>query len=172
MLHVDAIFHGNAPRNRATRLNERTWELGDVFEFFLLSEDGDAYLEIHVTPENQRLQLRWPSNGLTRVHAKKQKLEEFLVPDPHWVVSRTKIEDEKWSTHLSVPAHHCPVSRLRAGQRFRAAVCRYHYPAGSSEPVLSTTALLPQPGFHQPQHWHELVLADEDGAGEGVTVSP
>src|SRR5204863_1077141 len=46
--------------NGATKLNERTWELGDVFEMFLRSSNGQSYVEFHVTPNNQRLQLRYP----------------------------------------------------------------------------------------------------------------
>jgi hypothetical protein len=163
-LHVDAVFHGVAPHNRATSLNERTWELGDTFEFFLLLEDFHAYLEIQVTPENQRLQLRWPPDGLTRVRAKRKKIESFFVSDPNWVISRTLINRDEWCTHLAIPAVHCGYRAFGAGQRFRAAVCRYHYPAGHTKPVLSTTAALSGQSFHQPRDWHELVLLSKHAA--------
>lgn len=158
LLRVDAVFHGVAPRNRATRLNERTWELGDTFEFFLLLEDSSTYLEIHVTPENQRLQLRWPLDGHARVRAKREKLESFFISDPDWVTSQTQIDGDLWFTHLSIPAHQCGRSMLQPRHCFRTAVCRYHTPAGFAEPVLATTASFTAPGFHQPQHWNELVL--------------
>src|SRR6478735_1270858 len=43
MLHFAAIFIGSAQRNRTRRLNERTWELGDVCEIFLQVPDDGNY---------------------------------------------------------------------------------------------------------------------------------
>src|SRR4051794_4375046 len=46
--------------NGATMLNQRAWELGDVFEIYLRSSAKARYVEFQITPENQRLQLSFP----------------------------------------------------------------------------------------------------------------
>ncbi len=46
--------------NLADGHNQPTWELGDVFEVFAQREGEPAYIEVHVTPENYRLHLRFP----------------------------------------------------------------------------------------------------------------
>lgn len=63
-LCYDVVFLGPRHHNRACRLNERTWELGDVCELFLQLSGQSTYLELHVTPENHRLQLLWPLGGM------------------------------------------------------------------------------------------------------------
>jgi hypothetical protein len=170
-LRVEAVFHGESPHNRAARLNERAWEMGDVFELFLQAAGSSNYVEIHVTPENQRLQLAWPHGGLARVRAKQERLETFLVSDPAWVSSRTRLDGDKWHTTVHVPASIFGIARLSPLDRFRAAVCRYHYVGNPSSPVLSTTARLATAGFHQPTAWHELCLGEEQPHGSARSNS-
>ena len=45
--------------------NQRFWELGDTFEMFLQPSAGQPYVELHVAPNNCRLQLRFdaPPSG-------------------------------------------------------------------------------------------------------------
>jgi len=157
-LELEADFAGDPPANRARRLNELTWETGDVCELFLQVAGQGEYVELHVTPENQRLQLRFSATGIAEVRAGRRRLEEFMIADPHWVTSRTRLEPGHWITHLSVPAACLGLAAFTPGQRLRAAVCRYQCLPGQPEPVTSTTAALTQPGFHQPSSWHEAIL--------------
>lgn len=161
-LHFHLVLFGADQSNLATRLNERTWELGNVAEVFLQLEGSGDYLEIHLTPENQRLQLRWTPDGLARVRQRTAKLEDYLVSEPNWVLSKTRRDHEYWSGVITVPAAAVGPSELKSGQLLRAAICRYHY-RGAGEPLLSSTALLPSPSFHQPAHWSvvQLVNANE-----------
>ena len=54
----------------ATGLNQRLWTLGDCFEMFLQPAGSPSYVEFHVAPNNQRLQLRFPdSDALARAQA-------------------------------------------------------------------------------------------------------
>ena len=52
--------------SRASALNQKTWEMGDAFEIFLRPVQQSAYLEFHVTPNNHRLQLRFPDAQAVR----------------------------------------------------------------------------------------------------------
>ncbi len=159
-LCIEMLFRGASPRNRARSLNEATWSLGDVGEIFLQREDVKEYLELHVTPENQRLQLRWPPGGIERLREKSADLSNFAVSDPDWVSSQTRLTLDAWSACMVVPALCFGLNRLTKGMRLRGAVCRYHYPQVKSPPLLSCTAPLQAPFFHRCQDWHVLVLAD------------
>jgi lysophospholipase L1-like esterase len=160
-LHFQMVFFGLGQKNRAARLNERTWELGSVAEVFLQADGTGDYLEIHLTPENHRLQLCWTSDGLARVRQRTAKLEDYMVPNPNWVLSAAKCEEESWSGVITVPAASLGLPEFHVGQILRAAVCRYHY-GTSGEPQLSTTAPLPSPAFHQPAHWNVIKLTDSN----------
>lgn len=158
-LEVDAIFLGRNSRNRARTLNERTWKLGDICEVFLLAPAGRTYVELHVTPENQRLQLRWPRDGLTRFRAGTAALEDFLVSDPAWVTSTSHLGPDFWSVHATLPFSAVgidPAAPFAPG--LRVAICRYDCTRGG-EPLLSSTAPLQEPNYHRVEDWPFLLLA-------------
>lgn len=158
-LIVDFVFVATRAQNRASRLNERTHELGDVGEIFLQAVGIEHYIEIHVTPENQRLQLRWTQDCVDAVRKGRATLEAFTVDDPDWVQSNTKVAPSFWSARTIVPAS----LLLAAGQSFhrdtqlRASVCRYDTSDGST-PVLSSTADYKGGRFHDRDAWHSVVL--------------
>ncbi len=158
-LWLEAILFGSQPGNRARRLNENTWELGEVCELFLRMPAAPGYLECHVTPENQRLQLAWPPNGLQRFRDGSAPLASFLIDRPDWIRSWTFIGAGYWVAQILVPAHRLGLGPLRAGQALDAMVSRYDYTAGDSHPVvLSATAPLHEPDFHRCAEWHHVVL--------------
>ncbi len=157
-LHYDAVFMGGGARNSARQLNERTWELGDVGEIFVQGGSGPAYLEVHITPENSRLQLLWSADGIARVRSKAATLGEFMIAQPDWVQSQVHVGSHFWAIQVTIPAARFGLSRLHAGQLLRTAVCRYDY--GTGQPVLSSTAPLPIPFFHHREGWHPLLLID------------
>lgn len=145
-LRYEGIFVGAGARNSARKLNERTWELGDVGEIFVQAGSNPEYLEVHVTPENARLQLLWPPDGLARVRGQAASLAEFMIDRPDWVESQSQVHGEFWAFQVFLPAERLGCHRLWAGQLLATAVCRYD--ARGSPPLLSSTAALPVPFFH------------------------
>jgi hypothetical protein len=159
-LHFATVFVGSAQRNRAQKLNERTWELGDVCEIFLQVVGETNYLELHITPENQRLQLLWPANGLERFRRNDVPLENFLINQVDWVWSSTRVGPGFWSAHITVPWSCVGIHATGASLAFRAAVCRYDY-GDNSIPTYSSTAPLREPNFHRSNEWSPLKLIPE-----------
>ncbi len=155
-LHVDAVFAGRRPANRARRLNDRTWELGDICEFFVRAEGAPRYLELHVTPENRRLQLRWPEGGLADFRAGRAALADFTVADPAWVESEACVAADHWRVRLTVPFACLGLPPSGAPPRLRACVCRYDCESGAE--VLSSTAPLREPDYHRVAEWQPLRL--------------
>ncbi len=156
-LLVEGLFHGAHQTNAARRLNERTWELGSVFEFFLRADGCEHYLELHVTPENQRLQLLWPEGGLEAFRAGRAALADFLVNDPAWVTSETRVARDHWAVRLEIPFHCIGLAPSATLPAMYAAVCRYDLATGRE--VLSSTARLPAPNYHLQAHWSRLQFA-------------
>lgn len=157
-LRFEAVFTGKGAHNRASRLNDRTWELGDICEVFLLVPGARTYLELHVTPENQRLQLKWPFDGLERFRAGAARLEDFTVNDPTWIDSETEVAIEAWIARMRIPTAVLGLPTLTRGLLFHAAVCRYDCTLGA-EPRLSSTAPLTAPNYHRLAEWEPLTLA-------------
>lgn len=152
------LFRGRPAGNRARRLNERTWELGDVGEVFLQLSGAGGYWEFHVTPENQRLQLHWPAGGLAVFRAGRAAFEEFTLGPEAGLSSTATVWPDRWRATLTIPASVLGLAGFSSGQSLRAAVCRYDC-AGSAEPVCSSTAPLLEPSFHRPAEWSVLTLS-------------
>jgi hypothetical protein len=159
-LHYDIILLGSRPHNRAVGLNERTWELGDVAEIFVNAPDLGRYVEIHITPENHRLQLSWPAGGLERVRQGRARLEEFMVDAPDWIQSSTYLGPGFWVARATVPFSTLGLTVQQAVPPLQTAVCRYDCGV-PSVPVLSSTAPLQEPDYHRVHEWHMLALAAE-----------
>lgn len=157
-LFYEVLFLQRRPANRARRLNERTWELGDIAEFFLQLPGGDGYWEFHVTPENQRLQLRWPAGGLAAFRAGRAAFEDFTLGPEAGLTSTATVWPDRWCATLTIPAAVLGLGGFAPGQSLRAAVCRYDC-SGSAEPVCSSTAPLLEPAFHRPAEWSVLTLS-------------
>jgi len=154
---VETIFLCNRPANRANRLNQRTWELGDVCEVFLQDTVASKYLEIHVTPENQRLQLEFGENDIARVQRGTTALEEFCIKAPDWAESSTHHGPGFWATQVILPATRFGSEPLSPTRAFIGTVCRYDCDGGKAS-VLSATALFAEPNFHHRADWHRFEL--------------
>jgi hypothetical protein len=134
----------------ASAHNQRLWEQGDTFEMFFQAEDREEYCELHVTPANYRLQLRFPS---PEVFAAKRDtaFEEFLLEEGAFT-SETAIRDRDWVVFASIPAKLIGAK----GKRWRFSFCRYDYDAGTVEPVLSSTSRYRELDFHRIEDWGTL----------------
>jgi hypothetical protein len=146
--------------NRATELNQRTWELGDVLEIFLGSIEDASYAEFHVTPGNQRLQLRYGDSHSVARARKNGELGEFLIPGEAFR-STTWIENhlQQWSVFAEIPASAVCGADARIGNApWRFSFGRYDYTRGAAEPCISSTSPHAEPDFHRQQEWGVLTF--------------
>ena len=159
-LLFDIVLTGRNPRNSARRMNERTWELGDIAEIFLQKEASEEYLELHITPENQRLQLRWTIAGFASFRRDSSRFGEFTVSDPEWVGSVSRVREADWSASAFIPARALNLGQPSLGPEMllRGAVCRYDCTAGP-DIIFSSTAGLREPSYHRREEWDRLALA-------------
>jgi hypothetical protein len=145
----------------ATALNQRMWELGDTFEVFLRPANRPEYVEFHVTPNNQRLQLRIPSIEALRRAQAANVFDEFLLPGNVFrSVTRVRPDRQKWFVYAVIPAIAvCGQDRVNAGSRWLFSFSRYDYTRGGGEPVISSTSPHAAPDFHRQQEWGALNFA-------------
>ncbi len=146
--------------NGATTLNQRTWELGDVFEMFLGPSAEESYVEFHVTPGNQRLQLRYAdSNSVARAR-ETGKLDEFLIPGEAfrsftWVENKMR----RWSVFAEIPATAvCGSNEPIGNTQWRFSFSRYDYTRGVKEPCISSTSPHAKLDFHRRHEWGVLTF--------------
>jgi hypothetical protein len=146
---------------RATAPNQRMWELGDTFEIFLRPANRPEYVELHVTPNNQRLQLRIPHTEALRRAQAANEFDEFLLRgnvfhSATWV----QPEKQKWFVYAAIPAITvCGQDRVNMGSRWLFSFSRYDYTRGGGEPVISSTSPHAEPDFHRQQEWGTLNFA-------------
>jgi hypothetical protein len=144
--------------NNATQLNDITYALGDVFEMFLQCGRQKHYFELHITPENQRLQIRFESEP--------RKLKDKDLPvieQRDLFFSRTGVwpDEQRWQVLAGVPAavvegEDC----FSPGNSWRFSFGRYDYTRGCKQPVLSSTSALTAPDFHCRAEWGTLLFAE------------
>lgn len=154
---VEADLVDDAVLTTATADNQRMWELGDTFEVFLKIEECSNYIELHVTPNNQRLHLAFPnvSRRLTP-DSPPLPLEKMFVEPPAFH-SNVKKTDAGWRVSVEIPAGTVGLPTLEAGMQFRVSFGRYDaYPVG--DPVISTTSAHSVINFHRPDEWTAVVL--------------
>lgn len=139
--------------NSATALNQRAWELGDVFEIFLRAAESDGYIELQVTPNNHRLQLQYRSAADVQLARKAGALGDFLIWSNAFH-SRTWISDKGWNIYAEIPALSVPGADERPeNTQWRFSFGRYDYTRGRKEPVISSTSPHGAPDFHRQQEW-------------------
>jgi hypothetical protein len=141
--------------NDATTLNQRTWELGDVLEIFLGSLKKESYIELQVTPGNQRLQLRYSDAGSVGRARKTGEFQEFLIPGDVFQ-SRTWVDTKagQWNVFAEIPGFIVCGSDESIGKtQWRFSFGRYDYTRGVKEPVISSTSPHVEPDFHRRHEW-------------------
>jgi hypothetical protein len=143
---------------RATSHNQRMWELGSVLEIFLQPAGSPSYVELHVTPNNQRLQLRFPDAATVRRPQAANFLDRLMLPDGVFHSQTwTHPEMNKWCVHADIPALLvCGALKLTAEKTWRFSFSRYAYPRGRQEPVISSSSPHAQPDFHRGEEWGTL----------------
>ncbi len=140
--------------NNALGPKEKTWELGDVVEFFVKPSGGSQYYEFHVTPHNVLLDLRIESADKVAEAWERRYQYQSLAK------SRTMVSEGAWLAHLFVPWSAIGI-KPAPGTEFSFAVCRYNYlnyNKNSHNIEYSSTASLTQLNYHRPWEWQVAVL--------------
>ena len=135
---------------QATGPNQRTWELGDVFEIFLKAEDRSDYVELHVTPPNFRLQLQIESPGKPAT-----KLDDGVFS------SRVKIDtaNQKWTVYAEVPASLVSgQEHIEDGESWLFSFSRYDASRDGRPPILSSTSPHQAINFHRIHEWGKITF--------------
>jgi hypothetical protein len=151
--------------NRATKLNQLTWELGDVFEIFLKSTEKDSYVEFHVTPQNQRLQLHYPDANAAEWARKQGRLDDVFFRHEAFY-SRTWVEAQlnRWLVYAEIPARMVSGSNEPiANTQWRFSFGRYDYTRGVREPVISSTSPHATLDFHRQHEWGLITFINSFG---------
>ena len=122
----------------------------DAFEIFLGPADEKAYYELHVTPSNSVLQLRFIGKGVAK------SLKEHMVVEPLFN-SETSLTPEGWSVLARIPLDGLfPASR----PEWLLSFGRYDYTPGQTKPVISSTSPHAACNFHRKEEWRRVRLAD------------
>ena len=134
--------------NLADGHNQSTWELGDVFEVFAQRQGETGYIEVHVTPENYRLHLRFPDEtAIRQVRAGEQRHADYF-DDPDSLLSNTWVHRQEnfWRALMRMPFVVSP------GEAWRLSFCRYDATHGA-EPVAASISPHTVADFHRPSEW-------------------
>jgi len=122
----------------------------DAFEIFFGPADMKAYYELHVTPSNSLLQLRFDGEGEAK------PLEELTVVEPLFT-SETAIIPEGWSVIARIPLKGLfPTTH----PEWLLSFARYDHTPGQTKPVISSTSPHAVCNFHRREEWRWVRLAD------------
>lgn len=144
----------------STDHNQDLWTLGDVFEVFIARRDSPWYLELHVTPHNHRLHLRWTAEGFADIRDKKKTLDDFRA-DPgafeSWV--RQAPDGQGWQVLMRIPASILPDGEdFSAGGRLDISFSRYDVGAQGTPEILSSTSPHTKLNYHLRSEWRSVEL--------------
>jgi hypothetical protein len=146
----------------ARRHNDRFWELGDTFEMFLQPPGARAYVELHVTPNNLRLQLQFakPPSARDADPFTPALIHDQVFSSQTWV----KPETRGWCVFAEIPAGTVFPTQKSQGPSltsgtWRFSFSRYDATRGRERPVLSSSSPHTRPAFHRPHEWGRLRVA-------------
>ncbi|MDQ8194810.1 GDSL-type esterase/lipase family protein [Coraliomargarita sp. SDUM461004] len=144
----------------ATELNQKTWELGDVLEIFVGTPGQSAYWELHITPNNQRLQLAWDEHSFKAYRKGTQTFEDFLISDPEFIHSEVTVDTEnnRWQARVFLPWESINLPRNQHQYTLELAFCRYDADHSKEKATLSSTAPLSKASYHRRHEWDTIQL--------------
>ena len=147
-----------APANPSRGLNAMHFRKGDVFEVFLKPPGGEAYWELHVTPEAETYQVRIPSSAEFQARRKEagsieELVKPYLLDPPAARCLARRMEDRPgWDAVVMFPLP------ANSSGEWRISGCRYDHPKGGGEPVLSSISPLTRRDFHHQADWLSFEL--------------
>ena len=151
-LHVCSVMKDSDVITQASGKNDRTWEKGDVMEFFLQpNPEFTNYIEIHLAPNQATLEYAIPDSKLLNSYSPEMLIFESGMK------TETGIFQQGWWGHIRLPLKKLAISSNLAP---RFCICRYNYNRQNWEnPELSSTTLFhSRPHFHQPSEWQTLII--------------
>lgn len=153
-LEDDEIF------SEATGFNQETWKLGDVVEIFLGIPGESDYWELHVTPNNQRLQLAWNPQSFEDFRQGAIPLQKCMITDPEFIQSEVTVNTEKkmWQCSVFIPWTSIKLATGQASYELELAFCRYDVSRNQKGATLSSTAALSKASYHRRHEWDTLLL--------------
>ena len=147
-LMIRAEFHDAHVMQEDFPFNFPAFKQCDTFEIFLGPADEQAYYELHVTPSNSVLQLRF--DGVEEA----KPLEELTVAEPLFS-SETTLIPEGWSVVARIPLGGLfPTLR----PEWMLSFGRYDYTPGQPNPVISSTSPHTVCSFHCKEEWRRVRL--------------
>jgi len=159
MLWIYATLQDADIFNPAARLNEETYKLGDAFEIFLRDKRMPHYLELHVSPFNQQMQLWFPC--ARNPQNEKEWIGRFI--EASLFQSRTQVleSENRWHVLACVPFEHLAKKEtIEPGVEWLFSFSRYDYTRGKMQPVLSSTSVHRVLDFHRQEDWRTLRFSD------------
>ena len=146
--------------SRSTGNNQDMWMLGDVFEIFIARRGSPRYLELHVTPNNHRLHLRWTKRDLAKVLGKAKTVADFHSdPDAFQSWVRLNPDSKSWQVLAKIPAAIFPGDTIfKARQRLALSFSRYDVGPAETNKVLSSTSPHRKLNYHRRHEWRPVVL--------------
>lgn len=158
-LFVAALLADGDVFTKATEDNQRMWELGDALEIFLGQEGSPGYVELHITPNNKQLRLRFPDSEAVAKSRRTGDLSTYLIAEPCFQSSVVSARSgfEGWIVTATIPsALVTGRDQIRDGEVWQFSVCRYDASRGAEEPVLSSTSSYTALDFHRRLEWGTL----------------
>ncbi|MGH7952967.1 MAG: hypothetical protein ACREFE_13775 [Limisphaerales bacterium] len=117
------------------------------------AEEKESYVELQITPGNQRSQLRFPDGVAVEAARRNGGLEKFMIWDEAFH-SKTWIENGQWQVYAEVPSALVRGSdESIENMRWRFSFGRYDYTRGRERPVISSTSPHAKCDFHRQQEW-------------------
>jgi hypothetical protein len=147
--------------NSATKTNDPTWEMGDVFEIFLVTPDSERYLEFHVTPNNVHLQIVWPNfQTISELRAKGVRAYDYMVEAPlltSWV--KVDHDSHQWTVLAKVKADAITNNgQLSTGMVLKTSFSRYDRFQDTDQIIFSSTSAHKKINYHIQGDWKEYEL--------------
>ena len=131
-------------------LNYPAFTVCDAFEIFVGPEGESVYYELHVTPSNSILQLRF-DGALPRLELEQHKVAMPLFHSQTWISS------EGWGVVARIPLKNL---FPEAHASWRLSFGRYDHTPGLPKPVISTTSPHTVCNFHRKHEWRRISLAE------------
>jgi hypothetical protein len=145
---------------QASSPNEKLWQRGDTFEIFLRPADQSAYLELHVAPNNLRLQLRFANSLEAYESGAGRPFENLVISDAFTSKTWVEFRIKKWFVLAEIPAHSvCECRKPLVGSEWLFSFGRYDYTRGRSGAVISSTSAHTEPDFHRQPEWGRMTFA-------------
>lgn len=158
-LHVYAKLADLDIYNEEMTFNAPSFKKGDAFEMFLRPLSQDSYFEVHVTPFNQKFQLRIPEKDYLRKTAGKDRDIDLFVHEP--IESRARIlkDEGRWEVLAILPFSLISENeKVKEGSEWLFSFSRYDYYRKLKDPVHSSTSPHKILNFHIQEEWGRMIF--------------